>query len=97
MILDNGVGFTDEGRRLYRLERNRRAPVDLSRMDQRRLMPLAAELGKRAGALGRNSPCLCGSGKRLKRCCGGKLPLLKGDEPPRRPVMMGTQDNNKKE
>ena len=27
--------------------------------------------GRHLGKIGRNSPCLCGSGKKFKKCCGG--------------------------
>ncbi|KPK86174.1 MAG: hypothetical protein AMJ81_01945 [Phycisphaerae bacterium SM23_33] len=27
---------------------------------------------KSAGAVGRNDPCPCGSGKKFKKCCGAK-------------------------
>ncbi len=33
---------------------------------------LAGALPKRRGRVGRNSPCLCGSGKKFKRCCGNR-------------------------
>ena len=30
----------------------------------------AANAGAKAGKVGRNSPCPCGSGKKFKKCCG---------------------------
>ncbi|MEN8184800.1 MAG: SEC-C metal-binding domain-containing protein, partial [Myxococcota bacterium] len=32
--------------------------------------PRAAAAGDRSGKVGRNSPCVCGSGKKYKKCCG---------------------------
>ena len=30
---------------------------------------------------GRNDPCLCGSGKKYKKCCDGKVQALSADQP----------------
>lgn len=46
---------------LYRFWRSLNAPV--------------ATLRREAPKVGRNDPCPCGSGKKFKQCCGGKLTL----------------------
>jgi len=40
---------------------------------QRKLQALRAALS--AGAVGRNDPCPCGSGKKYKKCCMGNLAI----------------------
>jgi uncharacterized protein len=32
----------------------------------------APETGRTTSKVGRNDPCLCGSGKKYKKCCGGR-------------------------
>jgi uncharacterized protein YecA (UPF0149 family) len=45
--------------------------------DQKYMRPMALDptpLQRRTGKVGRNDPCPCGSGQKLKRCCLGKRP-----------------------
>ena len=47
-----------------RLQRNRGyTPYELFKEEKKNLLPLAEKIG-------RNDPCLCGSGKKYKKCCG---------------------------
>jgi uncharacterized protein YecA (UPF0149 family) len=42
-------------------------PDALRRYREMRIAPTAIQL--RRGRVGRNDPCLCGSGRKFKRCC----------------------------
>jgi len=46
------------------------APQRYSPVDLPPLMPASTNLPRVGRAQGRNEPCLCGSGKKYKRCCG---------------------------
>ena len=64
--------FTNEGT-LKDVEWSNITMSDVSDSDKERLMSIAATLKTRriekAGKIGRNDPCPCGSGKKYKKCC----------------------------
>jgi hypothetical protein len=64
--------YTDEGK-LEDISWDNVTLADISNSDMERLMSIAATLKNRrlakAGNIGRNDPCPCGSGKKYKKCC----------------------------
>lgn len=46
------------------------SPEELSRKDNKRVIPFPGNRDKINAAVGRNDPCPCGSGKKYKKCCG---------------------------
>ena len=51
-------------------ERAAQAKAGLPGEDETPLPPPVQPIQKKAGEVGRNDPCPCGSGKKYKKCCG---------------------------
>lgn len=60
--------FTDSWPYLYRMAKHRRSGEPMERL----MSLLRSEETETSRQTGRNDPCLCGSGKKYKRCCLGR-------------------------